>query len=1272
MQTETRLPLWLRVLEWLAWSALMAVACAFLALRYWVLPHIEDYREQIVAAISRSIGLQVKIGTIEANWQGLRPQLSFTDLRIYDRAGRVALVLPAVENVVSWRSLLYLDLRLRSLTVEAPKLTVRRDAAGAIYIAGMQLAGAGPAGGFGDWVLGQREIVVHNAEIEWRDEMRGAPSLELHALDFRLRSAGDRHAMGLSARPPEALGADLELRAELIGRSVADLAAWNGRVYAEIGNTDLAGWRAWIDYPVDLQRGQGALRLWATLGAGKLLQGTVDVALTGVAVRLAADLPLLELQSLRGRLQTRVKEQGYEISANNLALSGAAGLTLHPTSFSVAWSPRSAQVPEHGSASANLVELEPLAQLAAFLPFPAKLRELLEQLAPRGNLLDLAFSWNGPLPEADQFRVRSRFARVAVNAWNKVPGFAGLSGSLDASGEQGRIYLASRATELSLPKVFPEPRIRFDELSGQIDWQRAKTGAIDVRLSALNFSNPHLAGSASGTYTWRDDSGPGTIDLSARLSRADGSQVVRYLPLASIMGEAPRTWLAAAIVSGQASDVTLRLKGDLRDFPFVDPASGQFQVGAHVSKGTLQVGPKWPRIEDIDGELLFERDKMTIVGHSASVYGARLSDVRVGISSLTAPQHLLLIAGTAEGPSGAFLAFIAGSPVRGMVGGLTDAMRASGRGSLTLKLELPLGKPEATKVAGEFRFAGNSLTLMPQLPPIEQAGGTVSFSESGVTVHDVQGRFLGGPVRINGGSAPGAGVRVVARGQVELGGLRALAAPRWGGLLSGAAAYVATASVRNGNVQLRLESSLRDVASALPPPLDKAAGKALPLKLELLPGTADARDRISLTLGDRLAAEILRQRSGAQMAVQRASIALGPRHGAALRIPERPGVLLYGSTPSLDLDRWLALFPGGGSAGGPVSVDLRLDTLDAFGKRVTGVTLKGGADAEGWSANVQADQLAGDLAYRGAGNGKLIARLARFTIPGDTPGQEAAGKGEHDIKDLPALDLVADRFAFRGKQLGRVEVAAQHVGEDWRIERLAMVNPDASMTGSGTWHGGPASSTELKFELKANDAGKFLDRIGYKDLVKGGKATLGGTLNWNDGPLSIDYPSLAGELTLSAKDGQFLEIEPGIGKLVSLMSLQMLPRRITLDFRDVFSKGFQFDSIGGTLQIRQGVMTTKDFKMHGAAADVSMNGQTDLAQETQDLTVRVVPGLGDSASTVIGLLHPLIGVASAIAQRILKNPLGQIFSYDYKITGTWSDPNVEKLKPPANPTVGGY
>jgi uncharacterized protein YhdP len=280
-------------------------------------------------------------------------------------------------------------------------------------------------------------------------------------------------------------------------------------------------------------------------------------------------------------------------------------------------------------------------------------------------------------------------------------------------------------------------------------------------------------------------------------------------------------------------------------------------------------------------------------------------------------------------------------------------------------------------------------------------------------------------------------------------------------------------------------------------------------------------------------------------------------------------------------------------------------------------------------------------------------------MPDEVPG--AQPREAPEPKNLPAMDLVAEAFTFRGKPLGHVEILGSRAGEDWRIEKLAMTNPDATLKASGLWRSGAPSRSSLDFELAASDAGQFLGRVGYPDVVKGGKAQLQGTLGWNGDPSLIDYPSLSGELQLQAQDGQFLEIEPGIGKLISLMSLQALPRRITLDFRDVFSKGFEFDRIFSSARIEGGLMALKDFRMRGSAARVEMRGEVNLAQETQNLRVRVVPSLGDSAATVIALVNPLLAIPAAIAQKVLKDPLGHIFAFDYSVTGGWSDPKVAKI-----------
>jgi len=307
-----------------------------------------------------------------------------------------------------------------------------------------------------------------------------------------------------------------------------------------------------------------------------------------------------------------------------------------------------------------------------------------------------------------------------------------------------------------------------------------------------------------------------------------------------------------------------------------------------------------------------------------------------------------------------------------------------------------------------------------------------------------------------------------------------------------------------------------------------------------------------------------------------------------------------------------------------------------------------------------------DVSWRGADGGKLVARLTHFRMPGDYPG--AAPREAIAPKDLPSVDLTAERFEYHGRPFGRVELAAQRSGGDWRIEKLTMANPDASFKASGLWRSGTPSLSALEFDLQAGDAGGLLNRLGYRDLVKGGSAKLQGSLSWIGTPTAIDYPSLAGQVKLEAHNGRFLEIEPGIGKLIALMSLQSLPRRIAFDFRDVFSKGFEFEHISSSGQIAGGVMAVEDFRMSGSSADVSMKGKVDLARETQDLNVRVIPSLGGSAATVIALaVNPLLAIPAAIAQKILKDPLGQIFAFNYSVTGGWAEPQVERLAVQAQP-----
>src|SRR6185503_15651373 len=154
----------------------------------------------------------------------------------------------------------------------------------------------------------------------------------------------------------------------------------------------------------------------------------------------------------------------------------------------------------------------------------------------------------------------------------------------------------------------------------------------------------------------------------------------------------------------------------------------------------------------------------------------------------------------------------------------------------------------------------------------------------------------------------------------------------------------------------------------------------------------------------------------------------------------------------------------------------------------------------------------------------------------------------------------------------------------------------------------------------------------------------------------------SGNLVLEAAKGQFVKLEPGIGKLLGVMSLQSLPRRLSLDFKDVFSEGFAFDEIVGTVHFNRGSATTDNLRIRGPAAHIAMRGDVDLARETQDIRVRITPQVMETVSVAGALVGgPIAGIAAYLAQQVLRDPFGKLVTYEFGVSGSWSDPVVRRL-----------
>lgn len=1257
----------LRFAGWLALAGWLGFVALVLVLRYLVLPSIGDYREQIERSVSQAVGQTVRVGRIDAYWRGLNPELVLNDLSLLDSTGDAAFTLQQVDGVLSWETLWRGRLVLDLLVFERPVLHIRRDAQGRISVAGMASAEeSDPA--LLDWVLAQKRIRIHDASIVWEDALRQAPPLVLEDLQFGLDNQGQRHRFGLSAAPPQALAARIDVRGEAEGDIHQVLSQFSGRLYVELAYADLAGWSAWVDYPVDLPQGRGALRLWGDFsdGAGRLVS---DLALESVQLRLARQLPLLDLESLRGRLLASYSANAWSVAAKQIELSSRDGIRLVPTDFQLDW--RQVDAAVNGQFKANLLDLAVLSRLADHLPLDARSRQLLLDYAPQGRIAELQTRWIWRDDTLQSYALAGSFAELGVRAAGYFPGAQGLTGKIDLNEAGGRLNLDAQQSGVSLPAVFPEPDIAFDHLQARVAWRNLPE-ALAVDIEKLAFSGPDATGEAHGTYRYTGK-GPGLIDLEARIERADGRAVWRYMP--HVVNADARTWLRHGILAGTGYDARLTLRGDLHDFPFRDPSTGKFLVTAKARDVVVDYADGWPRIEGIAAEMAFDYG-MRVNASAGEILGAALSGVSVVIPDFDVMDERLLVKGRASGPTGEFLKFIEQSPVAESIDRFTEGMRAQGNGRLELELDIPLRRPMQTRMRGSYHFEDNQVHLVEGLPMITGVNGRLDLTERSISASAIRGRAFGGPLRVQVSSASAGKVAVNASGSANIAEVgRHFAWPLMNHL-SGSTEWKAEIGIHKRQAEVVVTSDLLGVSSPLPEPLNKVATQPLPLRVERLPLAAGG-ETYQIRLGEVLRGNIVQQDGQ----WQRGALAIG---NAGLLMPQR-GLAVMVDLPHLDADRWRHFLPEqdeGGPAADPdqagkaglalSSVTLKTPRLSLQGREFNAFSIalvpqaqdksQDRAQDKAWKITLDSRQAAGQLRWQESAEGWLEGRLNRLHL--DTSPADVSGPAREPgvTERLPGLRLSIDDFRVDDKPLGRLELQALNQRGVWQLQRFHLQNPDGELSGSGRWMRAGVEQTELNFNLATADAGRLLRRLGFDEAMREGRAKLAGHVRWRGSPVDIDYPSLSGELDVLAEKGQFNKLEPGVGRLLGLISLQSLPRRLTLDFRDLFSEGLAFDRIDGKLAIQRGVMrTVNSLRISGPAVQVVIDGEANLQQETQDLQVRVRPEVSMLAIGAATLVNPVAGAAALVANTMLQSPLNQVFSYRYRITGNWTDPQVEKL-----------
>ncbi|WP_177198059.1 YhdP family protein [Nitrosomonas communis] len=1270
----------MRKLGWVVFAIVMFFSLSLLLLRYWLLPDIERYRPNIAAAISQVAGQVISIERIDANWDGLHPYLRLHGVRVHDKHGNSVLILAELDGTLSWQSLLNGELLFRDIKIERPVLSIRRDMDKVIHIAGGTFDQEEADNGFFNWLLRQRQLLVNDAEVYWLDEPRAAPVLYLKKVDLRMHNKEGHHYFGLRLIPPTELANPVDIRGDLTGESVNTLSQWRGRLFAQLNHVDLAALQTWLSFPGDLEfdRGSGAFRAWMGIEGKSVAYWKADVNLHETYMRWAKDLPRLDLEHLRGRVGWKRNndaiQPGDEWFAQQLSVAIENEVFTKPVN--ILWQRQRVEgaVPSENKLLVNDLDLGIVASLLSYLPMEDSLRNQVSELSPKGVIEHVQAYWQGNWTKPSSFNVEGSFHNLAIQAFDKLPAVSGISGSVKLTEVGGTLHLDSEKASMSFFEAFNEP-LELDRLITQLNWKvLTDQDKILLEFNHISFANRYLSGTMRGHYHSGALEQPGTIDLAGELARAEVTYLNKYLAFLGDQ-EATQNWLNKALVAGKLEGTRFNIRGDLSESSSDLRNKLAFKLTTRMADTAVNLPEEWPNMTEIQADLSFQDNQLEMTISRAKLADIVMKDVRLQIADLYAPQPILHLTGGAEGATQNIIDLIKKSGLDRHAVDFSQPGKISGNGKLHLELAMPInlsgdeGKPMELK--GRYQFINNEINLGYDLPALSKINGVLTFTQSTLAIKNVTAQLTGEPVTINSTVLPNGGMRIMAAGRANFDRLHspkpdqpANTLQLWMQYMRGMTDWSAVLDINQEGTDLRVESSLVGVASSLPEPFVKAAAEKIPLSFEKKFIDSE-HEVLRFRYGEVATAEI--QRKQAENGHYYPVRGVMNFQAAPVELPKDAVTLVHGTIPVLEWDRWKALFDRhdeiaarSGQAGqgmkalltDRINFNLNIGRLDFLGSRFNEFVLDANKHGGQWHTAVVCKEVIGHIVWNSL-NKEAFARLKKLVKPEAIPVSDSVVKKKNQSTDWPIMDLYADEFYVGEKLLGKLVLVAHQQAEGWHIDQLQIAHADSSLLLQGVWQNRIAPfQMQAEVELRAKSIGKFLARLGYAGRIARGKGEAIGSLEWIGQPFSIDFPSLSGHLKLTARHGQFTKFKPGMSKLLGIFDLKSLPRRLTLDFYDVFSQGFGFDDISGDVRINRGVAVTDELQIAGSAAYLTVSGKIDLVEETQALLVKMFPSLG--------LATPVAGIASMIANQSLKDPFDRVLFSEYIITGKWDEPVMKK------------
>lgn len=851
-------------------------------------------------------------------------------------------------------------------------------------------------------------------------------------------------------------------------------------------------------------------------------------------------------------------------------------------------------------------------------------------------------------------------------------GIAGMTGALVYLNNKGSLSLNSPRFNIHYPKFLSQV-IPLSDVNAKVHWSHdGQTTHVNIDQVLAHLGTTPIEGQAVADFSDGFKKLP-SIETQWSVGSIAVVDALNLLP--KVMDLDLLEWLNQAITTGEMKQTTFVLRGDLADFPF-DKQEGIFEVTTQLVGSNLDYTPGWPALSSLNAELLFRNRALYINADHGLIEGGELLKAEAVIPDLLSPLPALQIDTKIKSTLENGLNIIQKSPLKETLGKELSVLTLHGPMDLSLGLDVPLSaeSPNKVEVRGIIGIKDGMVRVPDWNIEIPHVNGEVSFTENGVNADKLAGYLLESPAEFHIATTPtaeGSELRITALGKLVADRIMNWAKVSDFKNIAGdtdyEAALLINSSADTKQVDLTVSSNLLGWSIDAPPPFNKQANelKQSECKIYFDPNNLT---RMSFKYGDNMNLAISALRQEPHWRTLGAHVHIGEKRLAKFR---EDGILLIdGDLAELDVEKWqqFAKLTGMGmSSEKPVLeplVELKIDSLKLLGEDFTNTAIQAlwEGNLKHWNINFDSQAIKGHMIFPQDESKDISIDLQKLKLTSNNQ-VSSFWENQEQTQKKQAIDVKIKELNIDKKALTQVQARLVPSARGYDFSEVKANIKDTAIELKGEWSYLIDKKVTAQGTVTTKNIGDALQALGKEGTLKGANGTVDFTLEWEGSPAKIDYATLGGQAALSLRHGYVQGVNPGIGRILSLLNLDNVKRRLKLDFSDVTKSGFAFDELTAKFQFGKGKVSSNKIILNGPTAKIEAFGQADLITQGLSGEMVVMPDVTGSLpiAAAIAAGNPAIGAAVWVADKMFGNKIQAINRFRYQILGSWQTPLVKEV-----------